>query len=312
MCDNIGDTPFCSPQDGAQLRIGETVDITWNPLFFTTSPSFPSPPSEIFIQADLPLTNDINPNEVLETAGFTSSALDPHAGFFAWPILASYLPATANSTSALLSLAAPLSNSPTNGTFRRIGVGTIRFPGPRVHILRESDSESANRTSATSGAISNNNNSSSGSIIGSSAGEQTHPQQGEQSSQDIKLAIALPIALGVFTALVMVAYYFLVRHRHRSEFATALLDWWRHGRKGAGRKGYAERQSRRHRVGGGAGGGAVRLGGRDVEIKIVKTDLEGLRVNAVRMGMVGGEGLEQGWNGNVFRKEVLRQQRERI
>jgi hypothetical protein len=52
----------------------------------------------------------------------------------------------------------------------------------------------------------------------------------------------------------------------------------------------------------------VRLKGRAVEIRVVKTDLEGLRGNARRM--MGGDGVSGGDGevGNVFREEVRRQE----
>ena len=65
--------------------------------------------------------------------------------------------------------------------------------------------------------------------------------------------------------------------------------------------------------------GGVRLQGK--EIKVVTTDLDGLRMNAVRMaeaergwgGGGGGMGLGLGLgpDGNVFREEVRRQERMR-
>jgi hypothetical protein len=54
-----------------------------------------------------------------------------------------------------------------------------------------------------------------------------------------------------------------------------------------------------------------------VEIRVVRTDLEGLRANAVRMavggesGMGMGVGRGGGARGNVFREEVRRQEVER-
>lgn len=67
--------------------------------------------------------------------------------------------------------------------------------------------------------------------------------------------------------------------------------------------------------GGGAGGGRrVKLKGRAVEIRVVKTDLEGLRGNARRMmggdniGYGVGVGGGDGDMGNVFREEVRRQE----
>jgi hypothetical protein len=62
------------------------------------------------------------------------------------------------------------------------------------------------------------------------------------------------------------------------------------------------------------------LRGRDVEIRVVRTDLEGLRANAVRMAVGDGErgmgmgmamGRAGGERGNVFREEVRRQEVKR-
>ncbi|KAH6856262.1 hypothetical protein B0I37DRAFT_442959 [Chaetomium sp. MPI-CAGE-AT-0009] len=274
MCDNNPDTPFCSPQDGAQLQVGETTEITWNPNFFTSSD--PDPPQQIFIQADFAITANRPP----ETAGFTSSALDPNTGTFPWAILDTYLPGNSTTTTATLSLAAPLSHAPTtNGTFVRIGAATIRFPGPRVHILRTTTTTTTNTNTNT---------------ITTPSGEANAPlttQLPQQTSTPTPnpLAIALPVALGLLTALAMVLYAVLKRHRPdllRRCMSRFCFPWGSGGRRlGKG--------------GGEEGGRRVRLKGRAVEIRVVKTDLEGLRGNAVRM---------MGDGGNVFREEVRRQE----
>jgi hypothetical protein len=83
------------------------------------------------------------------------------------------------------------------------------------------------------------------------------------------------------------------------------------GGRGGG-KGYGERQSRAQRV---------RLRGREVEIKVVRGDLEGVRAEAARMqmrggggggGLAAGGGGGYGERGNVFRAEVRRLDGERV
>lgn len=56
----------------------------------------------------------------------------------------------------------------------------------------------------------------------------------------------------------------------------------------------------------------VRLNGKRVEIRVVQTDVEGLRGNAERWFAGGGVGDGGGSEGNVFREEVRRQERERF
>ncbi|KAK4150152.1 hypothetical protein C8A00DRAFT_18264 [Chaetomidium leptoderma] len=261
MCDNDADGPFCSPQDGAQLQTGETVTITWNPLFFTTA-SFPNPPFDIFIQADFPITANGPP----ETAGFTSTPLDPNTGAFPWPILASYLPPTSNASIALLSIAAPLPQTSTNGSFIRTGAGTTRFPGPQVHILRASQPTPSSSPPTD---------------------QQQQQQQQQQPQNDQQqnptspnpLAIALPIAFGLLTALAMVGYALLKRHRPET---LARLAFWKKRTKGNSSSGSSSRS--------GGGGGRGRVRGREVEIRVVRTDLEGLRANAAKMAVGGGGG----------------------
>ena len=88
----------------------------------------------------------------------------------------------------------------------------------------------------------------------------------------------------MLTALAMIAYALMARHK----------PGWLAG-------------VRRRVCCGGGRGDRVRLRGRDVEIKVVKTDLEGLRANAGRLAAEG----RFGGGGNVFREEVGRQDLER-
>lgn len=106
------------------------------------------------------------------------------------------------------------------------------------------------------------------------------------------MAIVLPVIFGVLTALAMIAYALMARHK----------PGWLAG---------VRRQLCCCCYGGGRGGDRVRLRGRDVEIKVVKTDLEGLRANAGRLAASGRYGNGGGGGGNVFREEVGRQDLER-
>ncbi|KAK3903517.1 hypothetical protein C8A05DRAFT_32732 [Staphylotrichum tortipilum] len=283
MCDTEGDTPFCSPKNGAQLLTGQTAEITWNPDFFSaTSP----PPTEIFVQADFTLPSNSGGSNV----GFTSAPLDPNAGTFSWPILPSYLPSSANLTTVILSLAAPLVQNPTSGSFIRIGTGTVRFPGPQIRIVRSSTT--TNAAAATT------------SRVGSTASAAA--QSGTASAPVNPLAIALPVVFGVLTALAMAGYILLKRRNPR--LLQRLNPFARRNDDNFSGSGYFGRGQQS--LGGGVG--SVRLRGRNVEIKVVKTDMEGLRANAGRMVVGGGNGRgQQGrgqmGRGNVFREEVRRQ-----
>ena len=241
--------------------------VIWNPDFFTTPSTGAF--TQIFIQADFDTL--ASPSQ---TSGFTSAALDPTLGTFAWPILAAYLASpTTNTTTVRLSIAAPLANPPSNtGSFVRIGAGTVRFPGPQVRILRAA----ANSTLATlSPATTTTTTTTLSSNLAQTSG----------SGGVNPLAIVLPVIFGVLTALAMIAYALMARHK----------PGWLAG-------------VRRRVCCGGGRGDRVRLRGRDVEIKVVKTDLEGLRANA---GRLAAEGRFGGGGGNAFREEVGRQDLER-
>ncbi|KAL2200811.1 hypothetical protein P885DRAFT_19946, partial [Corynascus similis CBS 632.67] len=191
MCDKDPDTsPFCSPRSGAQLQTGETVDITWNPDFFISE--LPPPP-HIFIQAEFAVADD----GLAATAGFISSPIDPDTGSFRWAVLDAYLPANSSSTSATLSIAVPLPRIAINGTFFRIGTGTMRYPGPQVDILRSSSSSSSSDTN----------------VVNPAATAATTPSSTASNPGQNVLAIALPVALGVLTAIVMAVYAVLKRRR---------------------------------------------------------------------------------------------------
>ncbi|KAL2142964.1 hypothetical protein VTI28DRAFT_486 [Corynascus sepedonium] len=295
MCDKDPDTsPFCSPRSGAQLQTGETVAITWNPDFFISE--LPPPP-HIFIQAEFAVADD----GPAATAGFISSPIDPDTGSFRWAVLDGYLPANSSSTSATLSIAVPLPRIAINGTFFRIGTGTMRYPGPQVDILRSS-------TSSSSSSDTN--------VVNPAATAATTPSATASNPGQNVLAIALPVALGVLTAIVMAVY--AVLKRRRPHLLASLAGMFpcvgnsdNHHDKGGSENGSSSATRRR-------------VKGRDVEIRVVRNDgLEGRRGGAVLMvGIEGGGGHgavykdggrlgagETRWN--VFREEVRRQEVDR-
>ncbi|KAL2267150.1 hypothetical protein VTJ83DRAFT_4427 [Remersonia thermophila] len=264
MCDNGPGTPFCSPLSGTVVRTGETLEngkltfckVTWNPLFF--SPTSDQPADKIFIQADF-LPNGNDNNSPPQHSGITSAALDPSLGIFSWPILDTLLPGNSTSATAVLSIAAPLPTVSRNGSFVRIGAGTDRFPGPSVRLLRaEPRPDAANDLAPSS------------------------PPSPEPLSQlgpppgPSPLAIALPVALGLLAGMLMITYIAL--RSRRPDLLARICP----GRRNKGgrplmvqQKGYGERQSWAQRT--------RRVAGREVEIKVMTTDLEGARSNAARM-----------------------------
>ncbi|KAK4146009.1 uncharacterized protein C8A04DRAFT_26169 [Dichotomopilus funicola] len=316
MCDQDPSTPFCTPQDGASFQIGTAIQVTWSPDFFTLSnPPGPAPP-QIFLQVDFPLTTPGAPS----TIGFTSPALDLTAGSFTWPILDTYLPipsstATTNTTTtitATLSLAVPLSQNPANGTFVRIGSGTMRFPGPSVILFREGESPPSGESSSMAGDMAGN-------MDGTNPfATPQRPQQQMNTAPGMvnPLAVALPTTLAVLTAIGMVVYYIVVRRR-RQGYGVRLWPFGAKNKTNNARGQTGEvgtfgigNMGNNGKLGKGSAG--VRLGGKRVEIRVVQTDVEGLRGNAERWFAGGGVGEEGGGEGNVFREEVRRQERERF
>lgn len=264
-------------------RADPTPSVTWNPDFFTTTSSS-NPILQIFIQADF---TSLNPTDQPgPTPGFTSPGLDPNSGIFSWLILAAYLfPPTANSTTAHLSITLPPPPSTADRTPSR---ESARFPGPQIHIL---PSTTSNPNAADSAILPP-------APLDSNRARTAGPNP---------LAIALPIALGLATALLMAAYALAKRYR------PGWLPSFLRGSGGSRVKGTTKEGGERGRWFGSKRGGVVRLRGRAVEIQVVKTDLEGLRANAVRAWAGrGGLGSAGGGGGNVFREEVERQERERV
>ncbi|KXX75858.1 hypothetical protein MMYC01_207344 [Madurella mycetomatis] len=357
MCDNRADTPFCSPPEGAQFQTGDTVEITWNPSFFNNTPL------QILIQADFSNSQEDAARSGGGATGFTSDPVDTQDGNFTWSILDSYVPQNVNSTSAVLFISEPIlaalnppilanpsaapnrninnNNNNDNGEDNdqsRTGTGRIRHAGPRLALLRRGSFSSADLNASTP-LLNNQPQSPDGNNNNNSA----------QPSLNT-LAIILPVVFGLLTLVLMAGYVFLrrrnpgftVRGWLSGAFGPARGDggWWR----GLGWKerGYGERQSKGQRLGKKTNK-LQGVGLRGKEIKVVTTDLQGLRMNAVRMAgaFSGGGGSEagRGWGGdvgngsgglglgmgtissqpraeggggNVFREEVWRQERERV
>ncbi|KAG7287539.1 hypothetical protein NEMBOFW57_007051 [Staphylotrichum longicolle] len=160
-----------------------------------------------------------------------------------------------------------------------------------VRILR-ADTDPNPNTNTNNPALTNSNSNN------PTLNNLTNPAPSSQlQSQDPgpnPLAIALPILFGLLTALAMASYALLKRHKpdvlRRLTLAGPRFWWWRRGgppAAAAGLSGYGERKWGQGRE----GQQKVRLRGRDVEIKVVKTDLEGLRANAGRMEMEMGMGM---------------------
>ncbi|KAK4652276.1 hypothetical protein QC762_609695 [Podospora pseudocomata] len=287
MCDNPpdSDTPFCAPENGAQLQTGNIVGVIWSPLFFATSPT--SRPRQIRIQADFfpsntPLSR-LNSTLSTGTEGFTSNVLNPALGTFNWSILDSYIDdIDVPSLIAVLSIAEPFTDSDGNGTVLQ---GNDRFPGPTVTLVR-GPTRPTSTNSVNGGTIN---------VPPSPASENTGPSP---------ITIALPILFGFLTAITL-ACCMVYKRRHPSFKVGEMVTNWmgRSGRGGFGglraASGYGQGRSQRQRMGGGGGG----LRGKD--IKVVTTDIQGLRMNA--MNMMAGQNQQQGRN--VFREEVRRQER---
>ncbi|KAK4177091.1 hypothetical protein QBC36DRAFT_327766 [Triangularia setosa] len=284
MCDKApeNDTPFCAPEDGARFQTGDTVDVIWSPLFFATSPTSRS--RQIRIQADFFPSNTpqsrLNSTLGSGTEGFTSTILNPSLGTFNWSILDSYLDdPDVPSLIAVLSIAEPFTDSDGNGT---VFEGNNRFPGPVVTIVRGPARPTS--TNSVSGGTIN-----------------TPPSASNDNTGPSPLTIALPILFGFLTAITL-ACCMIYKRRHPSFKIGAMVRGWmnRSGRGGFGglkASGYGQGRSQRQRIGGGG------LRGKD--IKVVTTDIQGLRMNAVNM--MAGQGQQQGRN--IFREEVRRQER---
>ncbi|KAL2264069.1 hypothetical protein VTK26DRAFT_2563 [Humicola hyalothermophila] len=324
MCDTNLDNPFCAPQDGAKVQIGDSIDIKWNPSFFS---ALKTAPPQIFIQADFPADGRADSG----ATGFTSPLVDATTGIFTWSILDSHLPQPTvradaiNSTRALLFLAEPPIVN--NSHFRMAANRAVRYPGPQIYILRTTDPNSNASTDNPGNGI-----------APTSQQPQSQQQQQQQQQQPNILAIALPVALGLLTLLLMAGCILLRRKRPDAlarfmPRANTMGSKLGGGGGGGGggwsfaipfrrRRGYGERQSRAQRSGAvgslpfttpgagvarsgtvrglmtGGGGGRGMRGGRvgtgvrlqGKEIKVVTTDLDGLRMNAVRLGMGAAEG----------------------
>ncbi|KAK0641345.1 hypothetical protein B0T16DRAFT_380051 [Cercophora newfieldiana] len=218
----------------------------------------------VLVQADFSLP--ANSGQTLGIDGFTSELIPTSAGRFTWSVLPSYLHSSTLATTARLFLAEP---SETNVTTRG-----NRISGPRVEIV--------------SSTIGNNNNLNNNNGNNRGANQQQTPA----SNGTNPIAIALPITFGILT-LCFLGFCVWFKRRHpdffRGMFAFNRRRFGRRGgNSGGGRFGFGRSKS-------------TRLRGDD--IKVVTTDMNGLRMNA--MAMNGGQ------DRNVFREEMRRQERAR-
>jgi len=200
-----------------------------------------------------------NSGQTLGIDGFTSELIPTSTGRFSWVILPSYLHSSTLATTARIFLAEP---SETNVTTRG-----NRIPGPRVEIVS---------------TTANNN------INGNNRG--ANQQQNAASTGSNPIAIALPIVFGVLT-LCFLGFCVWLKRRHPDFFRRIFTFGrgrigWRGGNSGKSRGRFGLGRSKSSRI-------------RGDDIKVVTTDMNGLRMNA--MAMNGGQGR------NVFREEMRRQ-----
>jgi len=264
--------PFCRPTQGQQVQVGQTVEVTWDPTWFNSTET-----PMVLVQADFSLP--ANAGQTSGIDGFTSELIPTSTGRFAWSVLPSYLHSAAFSTQARFFLAEPSEiNITTRGN---------RIVGPRVEII-----------STTAGNNNNNNNANGNNRNGNPAG------QSNVATGSNPVAIALPIVFGVLT-LLFLGFCVWFKRRHPDFFRGFMSRFRRRlpARRvvapplggnvgGAGRFGLPGRSKSK----------ISRLRGED--IKVVTTDMNGLRMNA--MAMNGDR------DRNVFREEMRRQERARF
>ncbi|KAK4463924.1 hypothetical protein QBC42DRAFT_322503, partial [Cladorrhinum samala] len=297
MCDLPPEnpTPFCGPPHGTQFRTGDSVDIIWSPRFFRTSPT--SIPRRIRIQADYFFPN----NNTRTGTGFTSLVMSPNSGRFAWKITDGDLPAGVNALTAAIFIAEPFTDSDGNGTTLE---GNDRFEGPRVGITRgnrRTDGPGGTGgINTTGGAIVNDNNNNNNNNNNSNNPASNMGAIGSGGPNAV--AIALPVVFGALTLMLMTALVVFKRRNPGWSLREAIVK----GVPGMLRRKLRPAGPRAGMMGGPAvvkrAGTGKRIRGED--IRVVTTDINGLRMNAMRMagGGVGG-------SGNVFREELRRQER---
>lgn len=326
MCDLPPEnpTPFCGPAQGTQFRTGDRVDskfslispffihtaplslftklkkkkVIWSPRFFRTSPT--SIPRQIRIQADYFFPN----NNTRTGNGFTSLVISPASGRFVWQVTDRDLPAGVNALTAAIFIAEPFTDSDGNGTTLE---GNDRFTGPRVGIIRGSRrNDGTGAVNTTGGAIVNDNNNPASNMGAIGSGGPN------------AVAIALPVVFGALTLMVMIGLVLFKRRNPGWSLREAIVK---------GVPGMLRRKMRPARQAGIGGGVATHAGKRirGEDIRVVTTDINGLRMNAMRMagggvggGMMGGGGYGEGafirgqGGGNVFREELRRQERSMV
>ncbi|KAK0744891.1 hypothetical protein B0T21DRAFT_380995 [Apiosordaria backusii] len=271
MCDNPpeSDTPFCAPEAGAQFRTGDTVEVIWSPLFFATSPT--SRPRQIRVQADFfPSTTPLS--------RLNSTALGTGTEGFTSTILNpsrgtfnwSILDSYLDpDTSSLIAVLSIAEPFTDSDGNGTVLEGNDHFPGPVVTIVR-GPARPTSTNPASGGTIN------------------TPPSASVNNTGPSPITIALPILFGFLTAITL-ACCMIYKRRHPSfKIGEKVAGWMSR----SGRGGFED------------GGGG--LSGKD--IKVVTTDIQGLRMNAVNM-MAGGGGNTGQQGRNVFREEVRRQER---
>ncbi|KAK0637141.1 hypothetical protein B0T17DRAFT_504516 [Bombardia bombarda] len=288
MCENLDgvNAPFCSPREGAQVQVGTTIDVTWDPALFNTSIT-----PQIRVQGDFSTTSPGG------TDGFSSVLLDPNSGRYSWTILDEYLDDGATSLAARLFIAEPVASTGTNTNAQD------RIPGPRVQVVRAAAaaaSETDNTTptsSASSTSPTFNSSSSSINKTNTPNDSTTATTSNNTNTGPNPLSIALPIGVGVLALLLISAFFTFKKRNHPPGAGNlAVLRSMLFSSSKTNKDGYGVGQSRGQRFRGGSS--------REREITIVHHThmvAQGLRMNT----MAGGDN----GNGNVFREEMRRQER---
>ncbi|KAK5658366.1 hypothetical protein OQA88_2342 [Cercophora sp. LCS_1] len=267
LCSNFNgpNAPFCSPTQNQQIPVGRPFEVTWDPTFFnSTEVPF------VRVQADFSISASDGVAQGGQD-GFTSELIPTSIGRFTWNVLPDYLAQGFISAPARMFLAEPSEiNITTRGG---------RNPGPFIQIVASNNNnaqppaQGGNRGGNINNGNNNNNN---------NAATGANP-----------VAIALPIVFGILT---LCSLGFCVWFKRRNPDFLRNMFAFR-------RRRYNPRTERSGgRFGLGLGRSRSQIRGQD--IKVVTTDMNGLRMNA--MAMNGGQ------DRNVFREELRRQDRTRF
>ena len=249
--------------------------------------------------------------------------MSPNSGRFAWQITDRDIPAGVNALTAAIFIAEPFTDSDGNGTTLE---GNDRFEGPRVGITRgnrRTDGPGGTGgINTTGGAIVNDNNNNNNNNSNNPASNMGAIGSGGPNA----VAIALPVVFGALTLMLMTALVVFKRRNPGWSLREAIVK----GVPGMLRRKLRPAGPRAGMMGGPAvvkrAGTGKRIRGED--IRVVTTDINGLRMNAMRMagggvggGMMGGGGtggygegafIRAEGSGNVFREELRRQERSMV